>query len=81
MAPYTLKVDVKKNPRCIDLTMPAAGGKMPGGNTLMGIYRFDSSNRDKVQIVFHLFGVNERPTGFDGDDKRAYLMVLQRDKP
>jgi uncharacterized protein (TIGR03067 family) len=77
---YNFVLEPKKDPRCIDLTM--VGTRMlPGGNgKLMGIYRFEHKNRNEVQVVFHTFGVGKRPTGFDGADGEAYLMILRRDK-
>jgi uncharacterized protein (TIGR03067 family) len=77
---YSFLLDPKMDPRRIDLTMKAAGMRPVGGGKLLGIYRFEHKDRDKVQIVFHNFGVTERPVGFDGVDTKAYLMILQRDK-
>jgi uncharacterized protein (TIGR03067 family) len=77
---YTFALDPKKDPRLIDLTLLAVAGRPAGGNKLMGIYQFDRSDRkNKFQIVFNTFGINVRPAGFDGADRRAYLMILQRD--
>jgi uncharacterized protein (TIGR03067 family) len=77
---YNFVLDPKKDPRCIDLTMMGAN-PAPGGNgKLMGIYRFERKNRNEIQVVFHTFGVNKRPAGFDGADGQAYLMILQREK-
>jgi uncharacterized protein (TIGR03067 family) len=77
---YTITLDPKKAPRCIDLTKaaPLAGAI---SNTLLGIYRFEGNDRNKVQVVFNTFGVTTRPASFDGADRQAYVMVLQRDKP
>ncbi len=77
---YTFTLDAKKDPRLIDLTRTGPG-LAAGNNKLMGIYRFEHKDRDKVQVVFHTFGVAKRPAGFDGADMQAYLMILQRDKP
>ncbi len=76
---YTFTVDPKKNPRLIDLTHTTLK-VAAGNNKLMGIYRFEHKGRDQVQVVFHTFGVDRRPDGFDGADKQAYLLVLQREK-
>jgi uncharacterized protein (TIGR03067 family) len=78
---YSIVLDSRKNPRCIDLTMIVEGRMPPGNGKLMGIYRFDQGDRNKVQVVFNTFNVTERPSGFDGVDKKAYLIDLQRDKP
>jgi uncharacterized protein (TIGR03067 family) len=77
---YTFVLDPKKDPRCIDLTMAAVGARPGGNGKLMGIYRFERQDRDRVQVVFHTFGVTRRPAGFDGVDRDAYLMILQRDR-
>jgi uncharacterized protein (TIGR03067 family) len=69
---YTFTLDPKKNPRWLDMTRTTGEGK------LLGIYRFDGEN---LQIAFHTFGVNERPTEFGGADKRVYYLTLQKDKP
>jgi uncharacterized protein (TIGR03067 family) len=76
---YTFTLDPKKDPRLIDLTRTGAG-VAAGNNKLMGIYRFEHRDRDRMQVVFHTFGVTRRPDGFDGVDKEAYLLVLQREK-
>jgi uncharacterized protein (TIGR03067 family) len=72
---YTIKIDQKKDPRLIDFKM------VNGTGELQGIYRFDRSRSDEVQFVFSTFGVKRRPSGFDGTDKAAYLLVLKRIKP
>jgi uncharacterized protein (TIGR03067 family) len=77
---YTITIDPKKEPRWMDMEITAVPMNAPRSNKLIGIYRFDGSDRNKFEFVFH-FGVNERPTGFDAADNRTYLMVLERDKP
>jgi uncharacterized protein (TIGR03067 family) len=70
---YTFTLDPKKNPQWIDLTQTATGVAR-----LLGIYRLQ---RDELHVAFHTFGVNDRPTGFGGTDKRVFHMVLKRGKP
>jgi uncharacterized protein (TIGR03067 family) len=74
---YSFKLDQKHDPRLIELTMANAGPA--GSSKLMGIYRWE---REQVQVVFHWEPKTgpKWPVGFDGADKRAYLMILKRDK-
>jgi uncharacterized protein (TIGR03067 family) len=68
-AEYFVKVDAKASPRAID--MKGRAGE------LLGIYRIDG---DQLEMVFHHFGVKERPVGFDKLDPGAYRLVMKREK-
>jgi uncharacterized protein (TIGR03067 family) len=70
---YSWTLDRRKAPRWIDLTQEATGAAR-----MRGIYRFE---RGRLQIAFHAFGVNERPTEFGGADSRAFYLTLKREKP
>jgi uncharacterized protein (TIGR03067 family) len=71
-AAYFITIDPKKAPRSIDLTHVSSKRK------LRGIYRCDSG---QLHVAFHSFWVNERPTEFDGTDKRVFHMLLKKDQP
>jgi uncharacterized protein (TIGR03067 family) len=63
-------LDAKAKPRALNLK-----GK-PG--EILGIYRLD---RDQFEMVFHHFGIKERPSTFDKGGPGTYRLMLKREKP